>query len=972
MAITVGTVSTDFADDETTVSGSSVTIGSGDSLLVGVVYSIQDGGIITSSGSRTEPTFTLDPGGGDEVVVSSADGSFYGPEAFDESSHCFMYRIPNGDLPSAGTYDWELDWVVNMDSYSTAEVAVVVIPLSGSDDSASLTFLTDFENSVATLDPVSTQHNVTDGDFVFGVMGSASNAARSVTWSSDNGSVVEHVDRGAGGTTGRAQMYAASVLATADDSAFTFTATPDGIMYIRALLTVAVPPSTAGGGSIDAAFISSTESLFTPSVVQPAAPTKDIKVQRGKSIVSADGETATLTDSVSSLDNAFVVLTTNRLTGSSNSTGNAEADDLSVQARLTDVDTITFDRPDVTPGVSQYVAWEVWEYVGPASGDNEFIVRSRNEVTENGVVNTATLDSTPTSIDRCIPFVNGMMSSDINNGGNGLAVVAWLSDTDELSVQWSEDDAIVKSAHVTTVEFTGSNWSVGHGRVDGSTADSGTIDLVEEADGLSSGTTFSVSDWSEALIASWGHAGDGSNEALADNWPVFEPGSSDSEVDFSFHPDHDGSDDDLVVHVLNHTDMSVTRVTSTSSLEGITNVSVSGAGLSDLDHSSVMVTATSSGGGTAYARGWRSVFLSSLTNVELHCGRSGNTINANIQVTDLTGITSSGGGGGQAIESAFLSSTSQLFTPTFAQSAQERVLGFLGSSASLLTPSLSQGAQERVLGFVAASSQTFTPDLAQGAQERTLSLISASSQLFTPALSQGAQERTLGFISATSQALTPTLSQGAQERILGFISGSSALFPPSLAAAGSLVLSFIPSGSEVFTPSLQGSAVSELPFISSLSELFTPHVRVGTAVELPTIPSGETLFTPVLGQSAQERTLGFISSGESLLTPDLETQQAQSRVLGFVTSSNQLLTPTLLQDQQLFLQTIESESETFTPFLINTILPTLIGVIGPTGRIYTPQLANEFLPPPQPTPERSVASVTNAHAEWMTGRRRRR
>jgi hypothetical protein len=362
----------------------------------------------------------------------------------------------------------------------------------------------------------------------------------------------------------------------------------------------------------------------------------DIKIQRGVTTVSSDGTTATLGESVSSLDNAFVVITGNRHVGSGASTGNMEGDDLAVQARLTGVDTITFDRPSPTPGINTIVRWEVWEYTGAPGGANEFIVRSRDELTETAGSATATLTNTPTNIDDCIPFINGAMTSDTGNGANGMAVRAWLSGAATLNGSWGETDTTTKTMHVTTVEFTGSNWSVGHGTVTGQTADSGTINLVTGADGIS-GSTFDVSDWATAIIASWGHAGDGTNEAIADNWPRLEPGANTTSVAYTFDANHDGSDDDITVHVLQHDDVAVTRFNSTGNAAGTTNVDITSAGLTNLAESSVLATATSSGGGTAYARGWRTYRLTSLTNVEHHCGRSGNTINHRIQVIDWSG-----------------------------------------------------------------------------------------------------------------------------------------------------------------------------------------------------------------------------------------------------------------------------------------------------------------------------------------------
>jgi hypothetical protein len=50
---------------------------------------------------------------------------------------------------------------------------------------------------------------------------------------------------------------------------------------------------------------------------------------------------------------------------------------------LTGTNTIAFTRISTGEAANYRADWESWEYVGPAGGPNEFIVRSRNTVTMN-------------------------------------------------------------------------------------------------------------------------------------------------------------------------------------------------------------------------------------------------------------------------------------------------------------------------------------------------------------------------------------------------------------------------------------------------------------------------------------------------------------------------------------------------------------------------------------------------------------
>ena len=372
----------------------------------------------------------------------------------------------------------------------------------------------------------------------------------------------------------------------------------------------------------------------------------DLKIQRGVTSVNANGDTTTLATPVSDISRAFLRINNSRHTsaGDQASGSNHEGDDLSLAGYLSDVDQITWIRSATLPGRDATAYWEVVEYVGDPGGDNEFIVRDRSLVDMTATLLTDETISGVVDPDRCIPYITGTTTADTADGANGTAMVAYLTSATNLRVEVGESDSFAKSCHVTTVEFVGSNWSVGHGRVTGQTADTGTISLVSGADGVS-GTSFDVGDWATAEISSWGHKGDGVNQAIADNWARLIPGASTTTVSWFMHSNHDGTDDDHVVHVLKHPDLFVSRTTLTHNAAGEAYADVSGAGFTDLALSSVLITGSSSGSGTAYGRGWRSIRLQTLTDAQTFCHRSGNTCSWSVQAINYDGIQSAGAPG---------------------------------------------------------------------------------------------------------------------------------------------------------------------------------------------------------------------------------------------------------------------------------------------------------------------------------------
>ncbi len=374
----------------------------------------------------------------------------------------------------------------------------------------------------------------------------------------------------------------------------------------------------------------------------------DIEIQRGVIVCPLAGTTASPGTDFGSLTSAFVLNSNNRRTHGGpddEDSGNQEGDDMSGALELTAVDTITVTRESASTNEDMRFAWESWEYVGASGGANEFIVRGRAVVTLDGVsTNTATISGI-TDIDNCVPFITGIRTTGTNDDGDSLTAIAWLSGTDTLNIKrgGTENTVVV---YVTVVEFTGSNWQIAHGRQEGDTTDSGTITLVDAADGTTSGGG-DIQDWSTALIHHQYVANqqNGTDDSLSDNSCLYEPGSSTTEVDYTHDANHvdsaaAGSREEHFMHVIRHADMVVTRFSNSSS-NVLTDIDITSAGLTDLTAAVVEVSRTSSGTGTAYGRGWVNPRLTSLTNLELWIHRSGNTVATRMQVADLSAIASS-------------------------------------------------------------------------------------------------------------------------------------------------------------------------------------------------------------------------------------------------------------------------------------------------------------------------------------------
>lgn len=380
--------------------------------------------------------------------------------------------------------------------------------------------------------------------------------------------------------------------------------------------------------------------LFYLFLIYQASFSQDFNIQHVQSSVPRNGKTETIT-SVSSLNNAFVLNNNNRKAQAGRSdlnSSNQNVDDMSGAVKLTSANTLSFYRAGNSTNNNTQFSTSVWEYTGIPGGDNEFIVRGRYQVALNGTNSNVTQTlSGITNANNCIPFITGIISNDSSAGADSGTAIAYLENATTLRLQKGANASNV-TVYVTLVEFTGSNWTIAHGNSGGVSADNGSITLKENANGT--GNNVNVSDWENTIIFSQHRGNMNDNDvdtSISDNWPLVRPGSNTNTVDWKFNANHDatGNTNRHVVHIANNPNITVTRISNnTSNTAGETGINIAAA-LTSTSEALIVGTSITSGGGTAYGRGWRNYYFNSTSQIVHWAHRSGNTMEHEIQIINL-------------------------------------------------------------------------------------------------------------------------------------------------------------------------------------------------------------------------------------------------------------------------------------------------------------------------------------------------
>jgi hypothetical protein len=199
-------------------------------------------------------------------------------------------------------------------------------------------------------------------------------------------------------------------------------------------------------------------------------PKRDFKIQRGETIVSGSGVTLVAgVDYVApaASTSAFVRITNSHHTGSGKDSGGGNQNIKDYTVYILDPSNIqtsfTFSTP---PGAlaNTYVDWEIVEYIGPAGGDNEMIVRDQAMIAY-GTADTAISGGTVSGVidnSDVVVFITAQ-SSDAPNRTEAFShqsTASWNTSTNQPDFIRGDSGGNAGNITYSVVEFTGINWKV--------------------------------------------------------------------------------------------------------------------------------------------------------------------------------------------------------------------------------------------------------------------------------------------------------------------------------------------------------------------------------------------------------------------------------------------------------------------------------------------------------------------------------
>ena len=361
-----------------------------------------------------------------------------------------------------------------------------------------------------------------------------------------------------------------------------------------------------------------------------------IKVEHVQFDFGTGGSTTSITD-VGDLNKSFFRNNVARRTsaGPTGSSSSTNWNVFSAGAQLTATNELTGYRATGQTAPVR-IRGEVWRYIGTAGGPNEFIVRWRGVVTiASGSKTGSQAVSGISDRDNCVPFVQGVIGNiNSRNDGNRVVSHAHIDFNDNLIVERGETGTEVQ-VYVVVIEFTGSNWNVGHALGSLFSRGSNNVALFDGSDGT--GNSFDVGDWDTAFIEASMSGDISGDHALEDTGFVVEPQSgSTTGVTITFDNTAGLGGTEVFVHVIQNDNIYVNRYTDSQSIPASDNHAV--VGLTRLDESALEWYVFTDGGGTAYARGATGAYLTSTTNVAEWTHRTGNTGTYRFGVINLSGL----------------------------------------------------------------------------------------------------------------------------------------------------------------------------------------------------------------------------------------------------------------------------------------------------------------------------------------------
>lgn len=333
--------------------------------------------------------------------------------------------------------------------------------------------------------------------------------------------------------------------------------------------------------------------------------------------------------------------------GTTGSTANLNPNIAGIGVELTATDTLTFNRGSGTSTAK--VIGEVWRYTGSAGGANEFIKRGTYAVTiANGSSSGSVAVSGIVNRNDCVPILNGWTTSETSRSDyESCCLDVHIDASGNLVVSRNNTGTGVSiTAYVDVIEFTGSNWSVGHGVSTNHDTAAETVTLNTDSTGTG-GSTFDTTDWGTAFIFG-SMEGDSVETGLSDVYTLIYPHTDTDKVVFS-SVEADGNarnDGEGHIHVVQNDDLIVNRASNTNLAEGNGTYGTAswpgGASTErNLNELALEWFVDTSGTGTAFGRGSLGARITAASGTIQHwVHRSGNTVRARYGVIDLSQLTS--------------------------------------------------------------------------------------------------------------------------------------------------------------------------------------------------------------------------------------------------------------------------------------------------------------------------------------------
>lgn len=368
-----------------------------------------------------------------------------------------------------------------------------------------------------------------------------------------------------------------------------------------------------------------------------------IKVETFDVNLSAASSTHTLTNDVGATSSAFIRINNSSekpTAGPTGSTGDADPRELHAGAQLTDTDTITFTKYNTT---AVKTIGEVWRYTGSAGGNSEFIVRGHYAISIGGSSASQAV-SNISNEDDCVPIMTGLYTTEGSTSDFEQATFAVSMDGSGNVVVSRNNSGTTATVYVSVIEFTGSNWSVGHGVSHSHNSSLDTVTLNTDSTGTG-GSTFDVVDWETAWIEG-SMGGDSSETGISDCMVLIRPGANTTTVVFSIHEaDSDARNDgDGYIHVIQHDDLIVKRANDANVSEGNGSYGTvswpSGSSTEeDIENLALEWFVDSGGTGSSHAKGRLGARITTASGTIQHwVHRSGNIVHARYGVINLSNI----------------------------------------------------------------------------------------------------------------------------------------------------------------------------------------------------------------------------------------------------------------------------------------------------------------------------------------------